>query len=166
MLAKSNISRDPAKVLAAHGKAIKRKYLEACLKQLRHFTPFVVSTDGLIGKEAKIVMRRITEKLADNWRKPYSEDSGYANARMIIAIVQATHRCIRGSRVPTSRVSNRRPLLWEDQAGLSLFHNSRQQAYDARNSLLSNQTTIQPNGSTGPDCLLTKCHDSLTFVLA
>jgi hypothetical protein len=33
--AKSNISKDPAKVLAAHGKEKKRKYLEACLKQ-RH----------------------------------------------------------------------------------------------------------------------------------
>jgi hypothetical protein len=27
----------------------KKKYLQACLEQRRHFTPFVISTDGLIG---------------------------------------------------------------------------------------------------------------------
>jgi hypothetical protein len=114
---------------AAHGKEKKKKYLEACLKERRHFTPFVVSTDGLIGEEARTMMRRISEKLSDKWRKPYSEVSGYVNARMSIAIVRATpHRCIRGSRVPTSRMSNRRPL-WEEQAGLSLF---RHQTTSAR----------------------------------
>jgi hypothetical protein len=35
-------------------------------------------------------------------------------------IVRATHRCVRGSRVPTSRMSNRRPQ-WETKVGLSLF---------------------------------------------
>jgi hypothetical protein len=48
---------------------------------------------------------------------------GYINARMSIAIVRATHICLRGSRVPTSTMSNRRPQ-WEDKAGLSLFHSS------------------------------------------
>jgi hypothetical protein len=57
--------------------------------QRRHFTPFLVSTDGLLGEEAKTVMRKISEKLADKWRKPYSEVSGYVNARMSIAIVRA-----------------------------------------------------------------------------
>jgi hypothetical protein len=102
----------------------KYRYLEACLKQRRHCTPFVIFTDGLIGEEAKTVMRKLSKKLAGKWRKPNSEvrlGSGYAsNARMSIAIVRATHRYLRGSRVPTSRVGARRPQ-WEDQAGLSLF---------------------------------------------
>jgi hypothetical protein len=52
--AKSCLSKDPAKVLETHEKEKKRKYLKPCLEQQRrHFTPFVVSTDGLIGKEAK-----------------------------------------------------------------------------------------------------------------
>jgi hypothetical protein len=36
-------------VIATQEKQKKRKYLEACLEQLRHFTPFVCSTDGLLG---------------------------------------------------------------------------------------------------------------------
>jgi predicted transcriptional regulator len=118
--AKSNISKDPAKVLEAHEKEKKKKYLEACLEQRRTFTPFVVSTDGLIGKEAKTLLKMLSTLLAEKWGKSYSEVCGYVNARMSIAIVRATHLCLRGSRVPSSQMSNRRPQ-WEDKAGLSLF---------------------------------------------
>ena len=97
------------------------KYLKPCLEQRRHFTPFVVSTDGLIGKEAKLPLKKLSALLAVKWGKPYSEVCGYVNARMSIAIVRASHLCLRGSRVPTSRMSNRRPL-WDDSAGVSLFH--------------------------------------------
>jgi hypothetical protein len=45
--AKSNLSKDPAKVPEAHEREKKRKYLKSCLEQRRHFTPLVVSTDGL-----------------------------------------------------------------------------------------------------------------------
>ena len=40
-------NRDPAKVLAAHEKEMKDKYLEDCLARRRHFTPLVFSVDGL-----------------------------------------------------------------------------------------------------------------------
>ena len=63
--------------------------------------------DGMIGKEAKTLLRKLSRLLADKWEKP-------------IAIVRATHQCIRGSRVPTAHMSKRLPL-WEDKAGLSLF---------------------------------------------
>jgi hypothetical protein len=42
-------SRDPHKVLATQEREKKKKYLQSCLKQRKHFfTPFVISTDGLI----------------------------------------------------------------------------------------------------------------------
>jgi hypothetical protein len=93
------------------------------LAQRRHFTPFVVSTDGLIGKEAPSVLKELSTLLSDKWEKPYSVVRGYVNARMSISIVRATHLCLRGSRIPTSQISNRRPQ-WEDKAGLRLFRNS------------------------------------------
>jgi hypothetical protein len=49
--AKSYHHRNPAKVIATQEKEKKLKYLEACLDQWRHFTPFVCSTDGLLGRE-------------------------------------------------------------------------------------------------------------------
>ena len=118
--AKSNRSKDPLKVLAAHEREKKKKYLGACLEQRRHFSPFVVSTDGLLGKEAKILLKKLSLRLAEKWEKPYSEVCGFVNARMSIAIVRATHLCLRGSRIPTSKMCNRLPQ-WEDKAGLGLF---------------------------------------------
>jgi hypothetical protein len=114
--AKSVLSKDPAKVLENQEREKKKKYLGACLAQRRHFTPFVVSTDGLLGREAK---RFLSTLLVVKWEKPYSHVCGYVNARMSIAIVRATHLCLRGSRIPTSRMS--RLPQWEDTAGLSLF---------------------------------------------
>ncbi len=45
------------------------------------------------------------------------------NIGHVIAIVRATHLCLRGSRIPTSQMSDRRPQ-WEGNAGLGLFRNS------------------------------------------
>ena len=66
------------------------------------------------------IMKKLSALLAEKSRKTYSEVCGYVNARMSIAIVRATHLCLRGSRVPTSQISNRRPQ-WEDGAGMGLF---------------------------------------------
>jgi hypothetical protein len=118
--AKSNRSKDPIKVLATHEREKKRKYLEACLGQRRHFSPFVVSADGLLGKEAKTLLKKLSALLAEKWEKPYLEVCGYVNARMSIAICRATHLCLRGSRIPTGKMSNLLPQ-WEDKAGLGLF---------------------------------------------
>jgi hypothetical protein len=71
-----------------------------------------------LGKEARILLKKLKK-----WEKPYSEVCGYFNARMSIAIARATHHpslYIRGSRIPTSKMSNRLPQ-WEDKAGLGLF---------------------------------------------
>jgi hypothetical protein len=85
--AKSNRSKDPHKVLEAHEREKKRKYLEPCLEQRRHFTPFVVSTDGLIGREAKTMLKELSALLAEKLGKSFSQVCGYVNARMSIAMV-------------------------------------------------------------------------------
>jgi hypothetical protein len=51
--AKFHPSKDPHKVFKAHEEREKqKKYLRACLEQGWHFSPFVASTDGLLGKES------------------------------------------------------------------------------------------------------------------
>ena len=80
--ANSCCSRSPDKVLEAQEREKKRKDPETCLQQRRHFPPFVVSTDGLLGKEAKVlIMRTLAAKLAEQWEKPYSEVCGYVRER-------------------------------------------------------------------------------------
>jgi hypothetical protein len=106
----------------AHEKEKKRKYFKSGLEQRRHFTPFVVSTDGLIGKEAKTLLKKLSSLLADKWEKPYSVVCGYVNAQLSIAIVRATHHCLRGPRISYQPDEQSCPQ-WEDKAGLGLFRN-------------------------------------------
>ena len=119
----SSVCKDPSKALAQHERAKKRKYLQRCLNSRCHFTPFVVSVDGLVGTEAKKLLQNLANRLAAKWSRSYSEVAGYVYARMSIAIVRATHLTLRGSRVPAAQISYQRPL-WEDGAGLGLLHYS------------------------------------------
>ena len=118
--AASNIHRKSEAVLLSHEHEKKKKYLQACLDQRHHFSPFVVSCDGMLGKEAKSVLQNLAGSLSKKSGKSYSETSNFMKSRMSIAIVRATHICIRGSCIPTSRMSQH--PQWEDAAGLSLFY--------------------------------------------
>jgi hypothetical protein len=77
---KSNRSKDPCKVLADHECEKKKKHLGACLEQRRHFSPFVVSADGLLGKEAKLLLKKLSARLAKKWEKSCFKVCGCVNA--------------------------------------------------------------------------------------
>ena len=114
--AQSYKDKDPLSVLKSLEKGKKRQYLRPCHAQRRHFAPFVVSTDGLLAPEAKAVLRRISVKLADKWQQPLSSVQGYVNGRLSIALARACHLCLRGSRIPASKMSNPRSL-WAFSGG-------------------------------------------------
>ena len=95
-------------------------YLEAYFQQRRRFSPFVASVDGLLGVEATATLKRLSSRLDTKWKQPYLKTCGYAKSRIVITLVRATHRCIRGSRVPAHQISVQWPQ-WEDGAGLNLF---------------------------------------------
>ena len=113
-------TKDPERCLHEAEREKKRMYLEACLQQRRHFSPFVASVDGLLGVEATSNLKRLASRMATKWNKSYSKTCGYIKSRIAITLVRATHRCIRGSRVLAHRISVQRPQ-WEDVAGLNLF---------------------------------------------
>jgi len=119
--AKAYRHTEPANVLRNGEREKKKKYLQSCLAQRRSFTPFVVSTDGLIGIEGRSLLKQISRKLAAKWEQPYSVVCGFVNARINFAILRAANLCIRGSRVPASKMSRR--VQWQDGAGLGLFDN-------------------------------------------
>lgn len=108
----------PAKALELQEKEKKDKYAQSCIDQRRTFTPFVLSTDGLLGVEAKSFLKRLSFALAEKWNRPYSVVRGFVNTRISFAAVRATSLCIRGSRTPLIRGA--RQVQWQDQTGLSL----------------------------------------------
>ena len=117
--AKSQSQRKVASILRSHEKEKRDKYLAACLEQRRSFVPFVVSTDGLLGYEAKNLITQIAKRLALKWSRPYSVVRGLLNARINLAILRASHQCIRGPRNPASKISTK--IKWDDGAGLGGF---------------------------------------------
>ena len=98
----------------------KRMYLEACLQQRRHFSPFVALMDGLMGVEATATLKRFASRLATKWKQSYSKTCGYVKSRIAVTLMRANHCCIQGSWVPAQRISVHQ-TQWEDGAGLNLF---------------------------------------------
>jgi hypothetical protein len=86
--------QNPHDVLRTQEKEKRKKYLCPCLEQRRSFVPFVVSIDGLIGREAKNLLKQIALRLAAKWEQPYSVVRGFVNARINLAIPRATNLCI------------------------------------------------------------------------
>jgi hypothetical protein len=97
----TNQMKDPIKVLEAAHRLKKKTYLQPCLDQRRHFTPFIVSVEGLIRKEAETVLKVLAARTATKSGKTYSNVMRYLRAHLSITIVRSTHVCLRGSRVPT-----------------------------------------------------------------
>ena len=109
--------KDAMKVIGQMERKKRKKYGEGCSDQRRHFTPFVTSTDGMVGSAGQETMKQIAGFLAQKWRKPYSQVCGFVRGRISVAISRATNRCVRGSRVPSQCMSHTRPH-WEDGSGL------------------------------------------------
>jgi len=59
----------------------------------------------MVGFEARAFLKRLEKLLTEEWEKPYSIVRGFINARISIALVRATNRCIRGFRTPASTAS-------------------------------------------------------------
>lgn len=118
--AQSYLNRDSIKVLQSQAKEKRLKYLEACKRQRRDFSSFVVSTDGLLDGEASEVLNKLGIKLANKWDAPYAHVIGFIRARISIAIARATNSCVRGTRVNKRNMSFPFPH-WEDGTGIKLF---------------------------------------------
>ena len=104
------------KLLERQEKEKKKKYLQPCLERRRHFTPFVTTTDGLMGKDAQKFTSRLAALLAEKWRNPYPQVMAYLRGRLSIAILRGTSRRIRGTRTPFYLKG-----YCEDGAGRHLF---------------------------------------------
>ena len=63
---KSHKGETPEKCLQEAERLMKKMYLEACLQQRQHFSPFVASVEGLLGVEVTATLKRIASRLATN----------------------------------------------------------------------------------------------------
>ena len=86
-------------VLAMALKEKKRKYTQAAQACHASFSPFVLTVNSLMAREACFVMQWIDRALSTKWSKSYGVVVGWVKTRMSIAFLRATNLCVRGSRV-------------------------------------------------------------------
>ena len=65
----------------------KKKYLQPCLNQHQYFTPFIMSNNGLIRKEAKVLLQKLSSAIAKETGKSYPKVCGF---------IWAIHLCLHG----------------------------------------------------------------------
>ena len=88
----------PAKVLANAEKIKKAKYLKHCLRKNWHFSPFVVSIDGMLGVEASMILKKIAEDQAAKMDVPKSVVINWLRTQISFASLRGNFRCLYGSR--------------------------------------------------------------------
>ena len=62
------------KLLAGWEKTKKDKHGQACYDQQRHFSPFFLSVDGMMGKEALVILATLSRLMAAKMDKPILHD--------------------------------------------------------------------------------------------
>ena len=65
--AKYYLSKTQDNCLQEAERANKKIYLEVCLQQRQHFSPFVASVDELLLVEAGATLKKIASRLATKW---------------------------------------------------------------------------------------------------
>ena len=58
----------------------KRKYTSAAEAPRASFTPFVVSTDGMLGREVNFLLKRLAQSISIKWEKPQGQTTGWLHA--------------------------------------------------------------------------------------
>ena len=106
-------------VIASHEREKRRKYAQAAAEQRKDFCPFVVTRDGVTGRAAENVMRRIASTLADRWEMHYSRTSYFVRSRMSIAILRSSNHALYGERV-YARPKHHEPM-WTDNAAIDCY---------------------------------------------
>jgi hypothetical protein len=96
--AMSYVSTSVESALSNAERCKKTKYSAACEQRRASFTPFVVSVDGALGKEANAFIQRLSSSLAVKWDISYSTTCSWIQTRLAFAVLRATNQCIRGSR--------------------------------------------------------------------
>ena len=93
----SYLTRKPDSIIKSAKNKKKRKLLDACFEQRYHFVPFVVSCEGLFGKEASFFMHYLAYKLATKCKRSYSTIISLLHTRFTINLVYSKNHCMRGA---------------------------------------------------------------------
>ena len=97
--APSHCHRAPNAILESSSQEKKKMYKTAVDDRRGTFSPFVLSVDGLLHKEASHFLRYMATVLSFKWDKAFSIASSYVRSRLAFAGVRGVSLCLRGSSI-------------------------------------------------------------------
>jgi len=79
----------------------KRKYQQRVIDvEMGSFTPLVFGTNGGMGKECKLFLSNLADKLSRKNGDFYASAISWLRTRISFEILRSVHTCVRGSRTP------------------------------------------------------------------
>ena len=86
---------------------------------MEKFPPFVLSVDGMLGRESLVVLSQFSQVMAEKREEPLSQVRGWVNGRIAIVIVRSYSQMIRVSQLP-STLREREPG-WYLELGIGIL---------------------------------------------
>ena len=84
------------------------KYGKHCNDQRKHFSPFVLSVYGILGRQALVVLEQLSLTMAERRNEPLSHLRAWINGQIEIAVAKYYSHMIRGAQL-TSHLQDRDP---------------------------------------------------------
>ena len=76
------------KILDHCDKENKDKHRKQCYEKRKHFSPFYLSVDGTLGKEALVVLTNLIRIVAKKLEEPLSQVCGWFNSQIVTVVVR------------------------------------------------------------------------------
>ena len=96
-----NQNKSTESIFMEHEKEKKRKYQQRVIDvEMGSFTPLVFGTNGGMGKECKLFLSNLADKLSRKNGESYASAISWLRTRTSFEILRSDHTCVRGSRAP------------------------------------------------------------------
>ena len=96
-----NQSKSSQSIFVEQEKENKRKYQQIVIDvEMGSFTPLVFGTNGEMGKECKLFLSNLANKLSRKKGESYASAISWIKPRISFEILRSVHICVRGSRTP------------------------------------------------------------------
>ena len=110
---------EPVTALLARWETIKKdNHNKHCHDQLKHFSPFVLSVDGILGKESLVLLSQLSQVMEEKREEPLPQVRGWVNGRIAIAVSRSYSQMICGARLPSPL--RERETGWNPESGIRL----------------------------------------------